>query len=58
VSVVPILAYLYTPDGFPLSLAAPVTIGLAGFGWMTLYFKFYRKKWRRARQTKWILARI
>ncbi|HSY80451.1 MAG TPA: hypothetical protein VK807_01750 [Gemmatimonadaceae bacterium] len=56
--MVPILAYLYTPDGFPLSLAAPVTIGLAGFGWMTLYFKFYRKKWRRARQTKWILARI
>jgi|HubBroStandDraft_6_1064221.scaffolds.fasta_scaffold47746_3 hypothetical protein len=58
VSVVPVAAYLYSPDGFPLSLAAPVALGLAGFGWLTLYRKFYRKKWRRARQTKWILARI
>jgi hypothetical protein len=42
----------------PSASSLPISLGIAALSFLFLYAAFYRSMWRRASQTKWVLARL
>lgn len=49
---------LYSDGNISPGAAVLSSMIIAGSAWMYMYLLFYRVRWRRTRQTQWILARV